>query len=71
MRTALQTLLAIVGLGAGSWAGVRGAGPIPPLGPLLDPVNGAWAALARTELPADASAAIPNLSGPVHIRYDR
>ena len=69
MRRALSSLLALVALIGTAWAGVRGAGPVPPLAPLLDPVNGAWAAARVT--PADAEARIPNLSAPVQVWYDR
>ncbi|HEY5545959.1 MAG TPA: penicillin acylase family protein [Gemmatimonadaceae bacterium] len=70
MRRLFLTALAAAGLAGGSWLGVRGAGQVPPLAPLLDPVNGAWGA-ARTELPTNAEARIPNLSAPVDVRYDR
>lgn len=50
--------------------GFRGYGTIPPLGVLLDPVRGAWAAPALRELPLNDSIAISGLSGPVEIRYD-
>lgn len=70
MLRALKTVLALVTLAGTTWLGVRGAGPLPPLAPLLDPVNGAWGA-ARTGVPADAEARIPNLSAPVDVRYDR
>ncbi|CAG0990940.1 hypothetical protein GPROT1_03003, partial [Gammaproteobacteria bacterium] len=35
------------------------------------PLNGAGAAAARADLPADAVGGIPNLDGPVDVRYDR
>jgi len=71
MRRTLFSLLAGAVLAACAWVGVRGAGPVPPLGTLLDPANGAWAAARRTELPRDVTVTIPNLSAPVDIRYDR
>ncbi len=52
------------------WVGVRGAGPVPPLGGLLDPVNGAWGAAAHAALPRRASADIPGLQHSVNVRYD-
>lgn len=67
----IRMILALAGLVAGGWIGLKGVSPVPPLGPLLDPVNGAWAAGARGELPVDAMAAIPNLAGPVEVRYDQ
>ena len=69
MRNTLLTLAAVLGL-ALAWPGVRGFGPVPPLGQLLDPVNGAWGA-ARVDLPDDAAVRIPNLSAPVDVHYDR
>jgi penicillin amidase len=70
MRRVMLSILAVVALVGVSWLGVRGAGPVPPIGSLLDPVNGAWGA-ARNDLPANTEARIPNLSAPVDIRYDR
>src|SRR5512138_1941067 len=69
MRNALLTVAALCGL-ALAWPGVRGLGPVPPLGQLLDPVNGAWGA-ARVD-PADhLQVRIPHLSAPVDVWYDR
>ena len=48
-----------------------GAGPLPPLGGLLDPASGAWAAARFAELPRQAIGRIPHLAGPVDVRYDR
>lgn len=72
MRKTFKTLLAIGGL-ALAWPATVGIGPAPPLAPLLDPMRGAWAAAApsRTALPAAMDAAIPGLSAPVDVRYDR
>lgn len=70
MRLALLTFLAVIGLVGGTWIGVRGVGPVPPLTPLLDPVNGAWGA-ARIDVPDMAEARIDNLSAPVDVWYDR
>ena len=70
MRRTILSLLAAVALLGVSWLGVRGAGPLPPLAPILDPINGAWGA-ARNDLPANTDARIPNLTAPVDIRYDR
>ncbi len=64
-------LLALLVLGGVAWVGTRGLGTIPPLGQLLDPWSGVWAAARRVNLPPDVSAPIPNLTGPVNIQYDR
>ena len=69
MQRALLTVLAVIGL-ALAWPGRRGVGPVPPLGPLLDPINGAWGA-ARVERGTAIDARIPNLSAPVSVWYDR
>src|SRR5688572_3155242 len=58
------------GLAATLYASACGIGPVPPLGPLLDPANGAWAAVAYADLPARATASIPGLARDVEVRYD-
>ena len=70
MRRTLLNILAAAGLAGGSWIGVRGLDPVPPLGQLLDPVNGVWGT-TRNDQPPEAAAQIPNLAAPVEIRYDR
>src|SRR6187397_1925485 len=70
MLRSLTTFLAVVALAGVTWLGVRGAGPAPPLAPLLDPVNGAWA-LSRAKPSDRLEVNIPNLSAPVDVWYDR
>lgn len=70
-RNAAATTVSTLVLAGALWAGARATGPLPPLGPLLDPANGAWAAAAHADLPAEVSADIPGLSAPVDILYDR
>lgn len=53
-----------------AWVGARGAGPLPPLGAVLDPWNGVWAAARGAELPPSQLAAIPNLGADVQVRFD-
>ena len=69
-RNRTSRLLASVALGALLWLGARGAGPIPPLGPLLDPVRGAWALAASAGLPAHAEVRIRGLSADTRVLYD-
>lgn len=57
-------------MAASLWIGGRGAGPLPAVGPLLDPFRGVWATARTAELPSSALARIPNLSAPVEVRYD-
>ena len=70
MPRTFLTVLAAAALAGASWIGVRGLDPVPPLGRLLDPVNGVWGA-TRDDLRGDADARIPNLSASVDVRYDR
>jgi penicillin G amidase len=63
-------LLAAAALGALLWLGARGAGPIPPLGPVLDPVRGAWALAESADLPARAEARIRGLGADTRVLYD-
>jgi penicillin amidase len=50
--------------------GFRPPAPLPPLGPLLDPVYGALGTARDAELPRQAIARIPGLRGTVDVRYD-
>src|SRR5215217_194793 len=68
-RTLLR-LAATAGLGGLLWLGARGAGPLPPLGPLLDPGRGVWALGRSADLPASARATVPGLVADVRIVYD-
>lgn len=58
-----------VGLGA-TWLGVRGAGPVPPLGAVLSPAVGLWIN-ATNDLPVNSTARVPELGQNVEIRYDQ
>lgn len=65
-------LLAVsaVALAGVLYAGLRPVGPLPPLGALLDPVNGVWTAAGNAVLPRAATVKIAGLDGPVDVRYD-
>ncbi len=67
-RTAAAALL----LGAGGLAASRPIGPLPALGPLLDPTRGVWAA-ARGPGPVGPhdTLAVVGLAGRVRVVYDR
>jgi penicillin amidase len=64
------TISAVVILGAFSFVGARAIGPLPALGPFLDPANGIWASAQQAEFPANASEAIPGLAADVKVIYD-
>jgi penicillin amidase len=58
-------LLGLIGLS------VRRAGPLPALGPFLDPVHGVWSTARQAELPPTATDRIPGLHARVLVQYDR
>ena len=66
----MQRILPAILLAALLFAGARPVGPVPPLGPLLDPANGVWASAAATEFPARQRAAIPGMKDSVTILID-
>jgi len=66
----LRLFLAAVILGALLLVAVRGAGPVPPLGRLLDPANGVWGLARTAEFPRRKEAGIPGLTAPVEVIYD-
>lgn len=57
-------------LAAMLWLCAIGAGPVPPLGALLDPATGVWSMPSAAELPRSAEARVPGLSAPVSVIYD-
>ncbi len=50
--------------------GFRATGPVPPLGPFLDPANGVWAGAAATSFPSVQQVTIPGLHDSVHVLFD-
>jgi penicillin amidase len=62
--------IAAVILAALLYAGFRSTGPVPPLGPLLDPANGAWASAAAVNFPAVQARDVPGLTQPVRVVFD-
>ncbi|GJG84955.1 penicillin amidase [Gemmatimonadetes bacterium T265] len=66
-RAAAAALL----LGAGALAASRRVGPLPPLGPLLDPAHGVWAARPPSALGAHDTARVAGLGRGVRVVYDR
>lgn len=66
----LVLVLSAVVLAGAIYAGARPVGPLPPLGPLLDPAHGVWVAAGNAVLPRDATVRIPGMDGPVDVKYD-
>ena len=52
------------------YAGFSSIGPLPPIGPLLDPANGVWASAAAVNFPARQLAKIPGLKDSVLVLID-
>lgn len=70
----LRTALAAVGLVAGLVAAARPVGPLPALGPFLDPAAGVWAGARADTLATGAGQGsalqVPGLEGAVRVVYD-
>lgn len=66
----IAVLGAVALLGGALYVGRVGAGPLPPLGMLLDPVHGAWSAATYAELPDSVVSSVPSLRDRVEVRYD-
>ena len=55
---------------AGLYAGARSIGPLPALGPFLDPAGGIWSSLRSATLPEEVTHDVPGLDGEVRIVCD-
>ncbi len=68
----IRPLLALVVLAGTLYAGARPAGPLPALGPLLDPVHGLWSATSGAAPTPKAGGAVvlPGLGDSVRVVYD-
>jgi penicillin amidase len=66
----IRKILAAVLLAALLFVGSRAVGPLPPIGPLLDPANGVWASAAATNFPARQLRQIPGIHDSVTVLFD-
>jgi penicillin amidase len=66
----LTTILSALALTGALYVGARPVGPVPPLGPFLDPAQGIWAAARVADLPRTQELALAGLRAPVEIVYD-
>ena len=57
-------------LAGGLYVGAAQVGPLPALGPFLDPVHGVWASARGASLPPSVVHRVPGLSAEVEIIYD-
>jgi penicillin amidase len=66
----IRGLLFAAVLAVVSHVAARRVGPLPALGPLLDPVSGVWSAAKNVKLPRQEAIALPGLAGPVQVLFD-
>jgi penicillin amidase len=66
-----RAALAAPVLGGLLYAATHALGPVPALGPLLDPIHGIWASARGAAFPDSTSARISGLTGAVNVIYDR
>lgn len=66
----IRGAISAVALGAALYVGAVGVGPLPPVGPLLDPAHGLVAPARRAELLPSDSATLAGLGAGVTVRYD-
>ena len=67
----VRLVLAVPFLTVGIYIGVKGAGPLAPIGPFLDPVHGIWSVARVAKLPHEFSGKIGSLGNEVRVVYDR
>lgn len=64
------TALSLLLLAGAVYASATPVGPVPALGPLLDPVRGVWSNGGAVDLPARANGTIPSLGADTRVVYD-
>jgi penicillin G amidase len=69
-RERLGRGLAWLGLAGLVWVGARGLAPLPPLGPLLEPMRGVWALARAAVFPGFAKQRLRGLGADVTVIYD-
>src|ERR1039458_7188475 len=70
-RRVIHTLIALCVSAAVLGVLAFGYGPIPALGPALDPGHGVWTSAAGGELPHSRTLAIAGLAHPVRVSFTR
>ena len=66
----MKTLFTILVFVAGLYIGSAPVGPLPALGPFLDPVRGVWASTRGTNLPRSVTYEVSGLTSEVEVIYD-
>ncbi|HEX6122353.1 MAG TPA: penicillin acylase family protein, partial [Ktedonobacterales bacterium] len=67
---ALNLVAAVVILGGLLFGGIQGAGPLPPLGPLLNPGTGVWTTAFDAQLPTTQALHLAGWQQPVQVTFD-
>ena len=67
---AVNIVAALLVLAALLYAGTAGAGPLPPLGPMLNPGTGVWTMAADAHTPSDSTLHLAGLQAPVKVVYE-
>jgi len=65
-----RALLGLFGLAVTAVPSLTRIGPVPPLGPFLDPVAGVWAVAGQVQTEGSLRATLPTLSRPVEVTVD-
>jgi penicillin amidase len=65
-----RLIVAVVVLAAALALGVRRVGPLPALGPFLEPAHGVWSLARSASLPREESARVLHLADSVTVLYD-
>ncbi len=64
------TILATIVLAGTLFVAARPAGPLPALGPLLDPVRGVWSNSWLSSMPASEGVVLPGMTAETRVVYD-
>lgn len=66
----LNALASVIVLGGVLYAGASGAGPLPPLGAMLNPGTGVWTVAGDARPPSNQTLQLPGLNQGVHVIYE-
>ncbi len=69
--TRVRIVVGVMALAGTLFVGGRSLGPVPALGPFLNPVTGVWSVARAAVLPREFSGVIPHLRDEVEVVYDR
>ena len=69
--TRVRIVVGAMALAGTLFVGGRSIGPVPALGPFLNPATGVWSVARAAVLPRDFSGVIPGLGDEVEVVYDR